>query len=72
MIEIEFAGRTIRHAGPGPYPARSASDRRDDWPFWMVVDANGVNGLSIVGTTAKFLDAAGARAVAAALNEARA
>lgn len=71
MIEIEFAGRTICHAGPGPYAARSASDRREDWPFWMVVDANGVNGLIIVGTPAKFLDAAAARAVAGALNEAQ-
>lgn len=71
MIEIEFAGRTIRHAGSGPYAARSASDRREDWPFWMVVDANGTNGLTIVGTLAKFLDAPSAKAVAAALNEAR-
>lgn len=71
MIEVAFAGRTIRHTGSGPYAARSASDKRDDWPFWMVVDANGVNGLTIVGSLAKFLNADAARAVAAALNEAR-
>jgi hypothetical protein len=71
MTEIEFAGFTIRHAGPGPYVARSASDKRADWPFWMVVDAAGSNGLEIVGTTAKFLDPDGARLVARALNEAR-
>lgn len=22
--------------GPGPYKARSASDKTDDWPFWFV------------------------------------
>jgi hypothetical protein len=25
----------------GPFKARSASDRRDDWPLWYVADAGG-------------------------------
>lgn len=25
----------------GPYSARSASDRTDDWPFWYVCGADG-------------------------------
>jgi hypothetical protein len=28
---------------PGPYVARSASDRADDWPNWYVHGADGVN-----------------------------
>lgn len=27
----------------GPFVARSASDRTDDWPHWFVADASGVN-----------------------------
>lgn len=30
---------------PGPYRARSASDRTDDWPFWFV-EADGINCMS--------------------------
>lgn len=30
---------------PGPYHARSASDRTEDWPFWFV-ESNGVNCMS--------------------------
>lgn len=26
---------------PGPYVAVSASDKRDDWPFWYVAQAGG-------------------------------
>lgn len=27
----------------GPFTARSASDRTDDWPFWFVADKTGLN-----------------------------
>lgn len=26
-----------------PFVARSASDKTDDWPFWLVADRNGMN-----------------------------
>lgn len=68
MTEVQVAGTTIRHSGPGPYVARSASDKRDDWPFWMVVDATGFNGLEIAGTLAKFVSAQDAKLIAGALN----
>jgi hypothetical protein len=28
---------------PGPYTARSASNKTDDWPLWYVHGADGVN-----------------------------
>jgi hypothetical protein len=28
---------------PGPYVARSASDKTEDWPFWFVHGADGMN-----------------------------
>jgi hypothetical protein len=30
-------------ADRGPFVARSASDRTDDWPRWFVADRNGIN-----------------------------
>lgn len=68
--EIEIGGRTVRHTGPAPYLARSASDRNPDWPFWYVADATGFNGLQIVGSLAKMLDKDSALRLAEALNEA--
>ena len=63
-------GRSIRHDGPAPYRARSASDRNENWPCWMVVDAHGVNGIVIEGSLAKFFEHGAAIVVAQALNDA--
>jgi hypothetical protein len=49
MTECNVKGRTIRHTGPGPYVARSASDKDPDWPIWYVADALGINGIRVVG-----------------------
>lgn len=35
----------FRPTRPGPYFARSASDRTDDWPFWFV-ESGGLNCMS--------------------------
>jgi hypothetical protein len=37
---------------PGPYLARSTSDRTDKWTFWIVVGAGGVNALGGTGVGA--------------------
>lgn len=55
---------------PGPYVARSASDRTDDWPYWYVHGADGVNCVRWhAHPFALFMSRAEALAVAAALNE---
>lgn len=43
MSHFDFTG--FKPNRPGPYRARSASDRTEDWPFWFV-EANGVNCMS--------------------------
>jgi hypothetical protein len=35
--------------GNGPYTARSASDRTDDWPFWYVTNDGRTNVLYFPG-----------------------
>lgn len=35
--------------GSGPYVARSASDRTDDWPFWYVTNDGRTNALRFPG-----------------------
>lgn len=35
------AARLSPLASPGPYRARSASDRNEEWPFWYVCGADG-------------------------------
>jgi hypothetical protein len=54
---------------PGPYVARSASDRTDDWPYWFVHGADGVNCLHWhEAPLALFVPRDVAEACAAALN----
>lgn len=68
MTECFVNGTTVRHTGPGPYVARSASDRNPDWPIWYVADATGYNGVKIEGSLAKLFDRETAVKVADALN----
>lgn len=49
-VTVEIGGIEVSHSGPGPYVARSASDRDPNWPFWYVADAVGFNGLDIRGS----------------------
>lgn len=39
-----------RPTAPGPYAARSASDRTGDWPFWYVTNDGRRNVLSFPGS----------------------
>lgn len=61
--------------GPGPYKARSASDKTDDWPFWFVCQADDsrVGGLHNIlrfeGSLAMFTSRARAEEIAAHANE---
>ena len=58
------------------FTARSASDRTDDWPLWMVVDSQGQN---ILGDISRMLGKPGAvftnrcmaEKIAAILNKAK-
>jgi hypothetical protein len=69
MTECSVKGRTIRHRGPGPYVARSASDKDPDWPVWYVADALGHNGVHVVGGKGQVLfDRETAKLLADALN----
>jgi proteasome lid subunit RPN8/RPN11 len=67
---ITVSGTKVRHSGPSPYTARSASDRNPAWPFWIIVDAVGFNGISIEGSHAKLFDRETATLLAQRLNEA--
>jgi hypothetical protein len=66
---INLGGTAISHTGPAPYTARSASDRDNLWPLWIVVDAVGFNGVQVQGRTQKLFSKTDALRVAAALNE---
>ena len=46
MTELTIEGIRVRLWAPGPYRARSASDRTDEWPSWFVHGPNGINCLS--------------------------
>ena len=37
---------TYKLRGDGPFKARSASDKTDDWPFWFVCGPDGINCLT--------------------------
>lgn len=55
--------------GPGPYTARSASDRTDDWPFWYVTNNGRTNILRFHShPTALFTSRAEAEDIAAHFN----
>jgi hypothetical protein len=44
MTAIRSASVAKFHAAArGPFIARSASDRTDDWDHWFVADRNGIN-----------------------------
>lgn len=70
-VTVQYRDVTVSHSGSGPYVARSASDKRDDWVFWFVADATGFNGLSFSHAPgAKFVSRAVAEALAKLMNEA--
>jgi hypothetical protein len=57
----------VMDRGKGPYIARSASDKTDDWPFWYVATNNGrTNALSSTGGL--FTDPDTAKAIAKCCN----
>jgi hypothetical protein len=74
-VTIRFDGLDIRLLGPGPFVARSASDKTDDWPFWMVCQAdrsrpNGLLNLLRFPTGQMFTSRDAAEAIAAKANAA--
>lgn len=73
IIEVQVLDFRAAHSEPGPYLARSASDRTDDWPLWYVAGADGrFNGLSFPDQPlAKFTSRHAAEAIADALNNAQ-
>ena len=58
-----FATEGFKPNRPGPYRARSASDRAVDWPFWFV-EADGINCMSGTGRGAVFTTRAEAERLA--------
>lgn len=70
VVEINTMFGTIRHSRQGPYTARSASDRTNDWPFWYVAGEDGrYNGMSFDNSMAKFTTREMATEIAAAFNK---
>jgi hypothetical protein len=60
---------TYRLWKPGPYVARSASDRTDDWPYWYVTPkSDGRSNCLEFSNGATFADRETAKAIAAHAN----
>lgn len=67
-IRLPDCLKEYRLLAPGPYVARSANDKLDDWPFWYVCGPSGENTLSFPGGQI-FSDKEGAEAIARHANQ---